>query len=280
MVFGGEPSAFVREHFHALKKDVVGISMGWTVGDPRACWRRSAAGSSSRPSGRRSRTGSSPVAPPLVEASGCQEAVVEPVRRRRRRARNLDRVVALLAPLDGGAALAAVQNVLEHKFYFDELYNVVFYRPAVALSHGLAWLIEAPLRGRWAVRGVVRELGRRHEPHPDRARPPVRARDRGRRRRHRHRLRGGAMMSRAAHPRPGRRRAPPVADPVLALLDGRRSRFLISLVEVGLWIDMLVRFDFSGGIQFEAQRLVQRPASPTTSASTASRSGSPGSRSS
>ena len=30
--------------------------------------------------------------------------------------------------------------------------------------------------------------------------------------------------------------------------------FLISLVEVGLWIDMLVRFDFSGGIQFEAQQ--------------------------
>ena len=30
--------------------------------------------------------------------------------------------------------------------------------------------------------------------------------------------------------------------------------FLISLVEVGLWIDTLVRFDFSGGIQFEAQQ--------------------------
>ena len=40
---------------------------------------------------------------------------------------------------------AAVQNVLEHKFYFDELYDLVFYKPAVALSHGLAWLIEAPL---------------------------------------------------------------------------------------------------------------------------------------
>ncbi len=30
--------------------------------------------------------------------------------------------------------------------------------------------------------------------------------------------------------------------------------FLISLVEVGLWIDMVVRFDFSGGIQFQAQQ--------------------------
>src|SRR5919198_3945160 len=31
MVFGGEQSAFVREHFHALKRDVVGVSMGSTV---------------------------------------------------------------------------------------------------------------------------------------------------------------------------------------------------------------------------------------------------------
>src|SRR5262249_45493311 len=31
VAFGGEPSAFVREHFHALKRDVVGVSMGATV---------------------------------------------------------------------------------------------------------------------------------------------------------------------------------------------------------------------------------------------------------
>src|SRR5712692_8787448 len=31
IVFGGEPSAFVREHFHALKRDVVGVSMGGSV---------------------------------------------------------------------------------------------------------------------------------------------------------------------------------------------------------------------------------------------------------
>ena len=31
IVCRGEPSPLVREHFHALKKDVVGISMGWTV---------------------------------------------------------------------------------------------------------------------------------------------------------------------------------------------------------------------------------------------------------
>src|SRR5436309_12760964 len=32
LVFGGEPSAFVREHFHALRRDVVGVSMASTVG--------------------------------------------------------------------------------------------------------------------------------------------------------------------------------------------------------------------------------------------------------
>src|SRR5205085_9520670 len=32
LVFEGEPSAFVREHFHALKRDVPGISMAATVG--------------------------------------------------------------------------------------------------------------------------------------------------------------------------------------------------------------------------------------------------------
>src|SRR5438105_1297797 len=31
LVFGGEQSAFVREHFHALRRDVVGVSMGATV---------------------------------------------------------------------------------------------------------------------------------------------------------------------------------------------------------------------------------------------------------
>src|SRR5438552_5771894 len=32
MAFWGEPSAFVREHFHALKRDVVGVSLAVPVG--------------------------------------------------------------------------------------------------------------------------------------------------------------------------------------------------------------------------------------------------------
>ena len=37
------------------------------------------------------------------------------------------------------------QRTLEHKFYFDELYDAVFYRPAVALANGLRREIEEPV---------------------------------------------------------------------------------------------------------------------------------------
>ncbi len=94
-----------------------------------------------------------PVAPPLVEASGTQELISS--------------VFAVLLGLAGiGAAwvlygtrtspvprFARVQRTLEHKFYFDELYDAVFYRPAVFIAYGLARWIERPL-----VFGSVREL--------------------------------------------------------------------------------------------------------------------------
>jgi NADH-quinone oxidoreductase subunit L len=35
--------------------------------------------------------------------------------------------------------------VLEHKFYFDELYDAVFYRPAVLLAVALRDWVERPL---------------------------------------------------------------------------------------------------------------------------------------
>jgi NADH-quinone oxidoreductase subunit L len=42
---------------------------------------------------------------------------------------------------------AAAQNVLEHKLYFDEAYDAVFYRPAVAISNLWRRGIEEPLIG-------------------------------------------------------------------------------------------------------------------------------------
>jgi len=96
-----------------------------------------------------------PVARPLVEASGTQEAVSS--------------ILAVLLAVAGigiawwiyGARKttaprsAWAQNLLEHKFYFDEAYDFAFYRPAVFLATGLMRWVERPL-----VFGSVRELVR------------------------------------------------------------------------------------------------------------------------
>jgi NADH-quinone oxidoreductase subunit L len=152
LVFWGEPSAFVREHFHEVKRDLVGYALAVPVGvltvlaafggflqfaevwTPVTNWLE-------------------PVAPPLVEATGAQEAVSS--------------IVAVALGLAGigvawwlyGARRRAVprapalQTLFEHKFYFDELYDAVFYRPAVFLAVALGNWVERPL-----VFGSVREL--------------------------------------------------------------------------------------------------------------------------
>jgi NADH-quinone oxidoreductase subunit L len=43
--------------------------------------------------------------------------------------------------------LPQVQRVLEHKLYFDELYDLVFYRPAVWLARVERSTVEEPLIG-------------------------------------------------------------------------------------------------------------------------------------
>jgi len=48
----------------------------------------------------------------------------------------------------------AVRIVLEHKFYFDELYDALFYRPTVALAVALRDWFERPL-----VLGSLGEIG-------------------------------------------------------------------------------------------------------------------------
>jgi NADH-quinone oxidoreductase subunit L len=40
--------------------------------------------------------------------------------------------------------LPAVQRVLEHKLYFDEAYDAVFYKPTVAIATQLRRVIEEP----------------------------------------------------------------------------------------------------------------------------------------
>jgi NADH-quinone oxidoreductase subunit L len=168
MAFWGEPSAFVREHLmagsHAHEREghtqhgdhdshehtgegpfsmtstvavlaVLAAFAGWiqvaNFWTPITNWLE-------------------PVAPSLVDATNGQDAISS--------------IVAVLAGLAGiGVAwwIYAAHRakaprplaLLEHKFYFDELYDALFYRPAVFLAKGLARWVERPL-----IAGSVREL--------------------------------------------------------------------------------------------------------------------------
>jgi NADH-quinone oxidoreductase subunit L len=144
IAFGGEPSAYVREHPpHAHGDRVARGSMELTVGaltvlaavggwlqfagvwTPVTDWLR-------------------PVAEPLVEASGTKEAIAS--------------VAAVVLGVAGiavawwiysarRAAAPRPSRVLERKFYFDELYNGLFYWPSVGISRAFYWVVEGPLVG-------------------------------------------------------------------------------------------------------------------------------------
>jgi NADH-quinone oxidoreductase subunit L len=153
VVFGGEPSAFVREHFHALKRDVPGLALAIPVGVLAVLsviggWIQWA------PLWHPVETWLAPVAEPLVSPKSWQEAVSS--------------VLALALGLSGigvawllyGARRVAVprlafwQRALENKFYFDELYDALFYTPAVLFANAFGALIERPL-----ILGSGREIG-------------------------------------------------------------------------------------------------------------------------
>ena len=104
-----------------------------------------------------------PVAPPLVVPTSRDDW--------------LSSVVALVMGLSGAAVAWAIYSakrleapkpwvVLEHKFYWDEIYNVVFYRSSDLLARSLGALVERPLiNGSLSLLGVgvstgARELGR------------------------------------------------------------------------------------------------------------------------
>ncbi|HWG56033.1 MAG TPA: NADH-quinone oxidoreductase subunit L [Gaiellaceae bacterium] len=88
-----------------------------------------------------------PVAHPLVEPSLAQELLTSSL------AVGLGLVGMAIAWLFYGTrrrdvpSAAGVRHVLEHKFYFDELYDAAFYRPAVAVSGLWRRWIEEPLIG-------------------------------------------------------------------------------------------------------------------------------------
>jgi NADH-quinone oxidoreductase subunit L len=144
LVFGGEPSAYAREHVHRPDRTEPWVWMGLTVGVLAVL---SVVGGWLQIAGLWNETANflDPVAEPLVDPTGTE-----------------DLVSSLLAVTVGVAGIALawaiysarrirvpqvrpLRALLEHKFYFDELYDAVFYRPAVLLAVALRDWVERPL---------------------------------------------------------------------------------------------------------------------------------------
>jgi NADH-quinone oxidoreductase subunit L len=142
VVFGGEPSPYVQEHPpHAHGDGVARWSMYLTVGVLTVL---AVIGGGFQFAGVWTTISDwlAPVAEPLVEATNTQEAIA-----------------SVAAVLVGAAGIGVAwwiysahrahaprpARILEHKFYFDELYDALFYRPTVALAQGLYWVVEKPL---------------------------------------------------------------------------------------------------------------------------------------
>jgi NADH-quinone oxidoreductase subunit L len=144
IVFWGEPSAFVREHFHPLGRDVVAYSLAIPVG-VLAVLSTIGGWIQFSPWWHPVETWLQTVAEPVVSAAAWQEW--------------LSIALSLLLGLSGigvawlvyGARRVAVprvawaQRTLEHKFYFDEAYDALFYAPAVFLAKLLYRGVEQPL---------------------------------------------------------------------------------------------------------------------------------------
>ena len=134
---------------------VVRSALGWPVGRPRRPLHHRRLATSRRASGTRSSTGSTHVAEPLVDPTGAADWLTSLA------AVTLGAAGAYVAFLFYEAHRREVprwpelQRTLEHKFWFDELYDALFYRPAAALA---VWLRE---RRRDALR---RGLARRDRP--------------------------------------------------------------------------------------------------------------------
>jgi NADH-quinone oxidoreductase subunit L len=141
IVFTGEPSAFAREHFHSQHGREGPLSMRWTVAvlallscvggflqfaplwHPLSDWL-------------------GPVARPIAEPTSTQEWLTS--------------AVAVLVGLAGMALAWAIYvakrvpapktvKLFEKKFYWDELYDAVFYRGAEVVTRGFDALVERRL---------------------------------------------------------------------------------------------------------------------------------------
>ena len=153
LVFDGEPSAYAREHLHRPDRSEPWVWMGATVGVLSAL---AVIGGWIQIAGLWHPFADflKPTVESLVDPSGSQDLLAS--------------VLAVGLGIAGAAVawaaysrrtlripqVRAVRAVLEHKFYFDELYDAVFYRPSAALAAVLRDRIERPL-----VLGSITALG-------------------------------------------------------------------------------------------------------------------------
>jgi NADH-quinone oxidoreductase subunit L len=144
LVWGGEPSPYAQEHVHRPDRSEPWVWMGGTVAVLTVL---SVVGGWVQIPGVWSPFADflKPPVEPLVESSGAQDTLAS--------------VLAVGLGLVGIAVAWAVysartmrvpraritRTILEHKFYFDELYDAVFYRPAVLLAVTLRDWVERPL---------------------------------------------------------------------------------------------------------------------------------------
>ncbi len=143
IVFTGEPSEFAREHFHAHHGQEGPLSMRWTVGTLALL---SVIGGFLQfgPLWHPLTTWLDPVSHPFTEPSSTQEWLTS--------------ALALAVGLAGMATAWFIYSakraeapkavsLFVHKFYWDELYDLLWYRTADLLARGLYALVEQPLIG-------------------------------------------------------------------------------------------------------------------------------------
>ena len=154
LVFGGEPSPFVQEHLHRPDRSepwlwmgaavavlsVLSVIGGW-VQIPGVMERDHELPRADRRVGRRGRAGRRSSSPASARSRSAWPGSPSP------------------GPCSRPARCAsrrheAVRTVLEHKFYFDELYDAIFYRPTVLLAVALRDWFERPL-----ILGSLGEIG-------------------------------------------------------------------------------------------------------------------------
>ena len=193
LVFGGEPSRVrARAPPRAARRHGDGpFSMTSTVSACSPCWRRRRLDPDRRPSGtdRRLARAGRRAARRADRAPG---RVIAACSRRARARRDRRRLADLRRAPRRVPRYAAVQRVLEHKLYFDELYDASSTGPPSARHACCALVVERPL-----IAGSIDAVAGADAPRSaasvaraaDRPRPHLRARDRRRRRRPRPRLR-------------------------------------------------------------------------------------------